>query len=68
MRSSWERAPQKDRLDAVGHELGVARHRREAQVGRGERERAQKIRHVGLVAGALAAEHVGVEEDHATSS
>ncbi len=59
---------QLDRLDTVGHELGMARHGREAQVGRDARQLAQQVRDVRLVARARAAEHVGVDEDHATSS
>ena len=53
----------------VGHELGVPRDRGEA-AGRARRPGSSRSRfeHVGLVAGALPAEHVGVEHDHASSS
>ena len=52
---------QLDRLDAGRDELGMPRHGREAEVGRGRGQLAQQVRHVRLVAGALPAEHVGVE-------
>ena len=58
---------QLDRLDAGRHEPGKPRHRREAKVGRRRRQLAQQVRHVRLVPGASAAEHVGVEHDHASS-
>ncbi len=59
---------QLDRLDAGRDEVGAARDGGEAQVGREPRQLAQQVRDVGLVAGALAAEHVGVDQDHASSS
>ena len=48
----------------------MAGDRREAQVGRGSRQLAEEVLDVGLVAGPLAAEDVGVEEhvDHAAAS
>jgi hypothetical protein len=53
-----------DRLDAVGHELGPAGDRAEAEVVRARGcELAEQPGHVGLVAGALPTQHVGVEED-----
>ena len=56
---------QRDGLDALGHELGVPRDRRDPQprLGRERRERTQEVEHVRLVAGAVAAEHVGVDDD-----
>ncbi len=61
-----------DRLDAVGNEVGPARDRGEAEVLAAElREAGEAGSHVGLVAGALPAEHVGVDDDeqrHATAS
>ena len=59
---------QVDRLDSVGHELGVARHRGEVEIGRDNRQLAQEVQHVGLLAGAIAAEDIGVEDDHRSSS
>ena len=72
IRSSWTRRAQRDGLDPVGHELGVARDGGDPQpgLGRERRERAQEVEHVGLVAGAVAPEHVGVDDDerlHASS-
>ena len=59
-----------DRLDAVRDELRLAGDGREAQVRGGAGERAQEVPDIGLVAGALAAEDVGVEQDvdHAAAS
>ena len=57
-----------ERLDPFGHELGMTRHRAEGQVLRDERQLAQEVQHVGLLARALAAEHVRVDDDHASSS
>ena len=59
-----------DRLDPVGDELRLAGDGGEVEVRGGARERAQQVPDVGLVAGALAAEDVGVEEDvdHAAAS
>ena len=61
------------RLDSFGHEVGAARDRGETQVRwRGSGELAQERANVGLVAGALPPEHVGVEDDerraHAAAS
>jgi hypothetical protein len=53
-----------ERLDPVGHELGMPRDRREAQVGRRRGgQLAQEPARVGLVARPPAAEHVRVEHD-----
>ena len=68
MRSSCEPRLELDRLDAVGHELRMARDGREPKVGRDRGELAQQIEHVGLLTRPVAAEHVGVEDDHASSS
>ena len=61
---------QRERLHAVGNQLGTAAHRNEAKaVGQG-RQLAQEVLHVGLVSGALAAEDVRVDQyqgAHATS-
>ena len=57
-----------DRLDPVGDELGTARDRGELEVGRDAGKLAEQVRDVGLVARALPAENVGVDQDHATSS
>ena len=57
-----------ERLDAVGHELGMPGDGCEAQVRRNERKPAQQIQQIGLLARAVAAEHVRVEHDHASSS
>ena len=59
-----------DRLDAVRDERRLSGHGGEAQVRGGAGERAQEVPDVGLVAGALAAEDVGVEQDvdHAAAS
>jgi hypothetical protein len=62
---------ERDRLDAVGHQLRVPRDRGEAKSScRGVREPSQHVRHMRLVAGALAPEHVRVDHDerrHASS-
>jgi hypothetical protein len=63
-----QRRREANRLDAVGHELRMARHGREAKVGRHTRKQAEQVRDVRLVAGARPAEHVGVDHDHASSS
>ena len=59
-----------DRLDPVRDELRLAGDGREMKVRGGAGERAQEVPDVGLVAGALAAEDVGVEQDvdHAAAS
>ena len=68
IRSSWKRAGELDRLDALGDELGPPRHRREAElVARRRRQPAQQVLDVRLVAGALAAEHVRVDDDERAS-
>jgi hypothetical protein len=63
-----EAGRQVNRLDAVRNESWVARDGGERQVGCDVRELAQEVQHVGLLAGAVAPEHVRVDEDHATSS
>ena len=63
MRSSWIARRQRDRLDSRRHELGAARDRGEAQAVADGGERAEQILDVRLVAGALPAEHVGVDHD-----
>ena len=68
MRSSCERAAQLDRLDAVGDELGMARDRGEPQVGGDARAAAQQVQDVRLLAGAAAAEDVGVDGDEREAS
>ncbi len=59
-----------DRLDPVGNELRLAGDGGEVEVRSGAWERAQQVPDVGLVARALAAEDVGIEEDvdHAAAS
>ena len=64
---------QLDRLDPGGDEVGAAGDRRQPQVARrGRGELAEQGADVGLVARALAAEHVGVDHDerraHAAAS
>ena len=68
MRSSCERARELERLDAVGHEVGMAGDRDEPDPGvRRERpELAEEVERVRLVSRALASEHVGVEGDDAS--
>ena len=68
MRSLLGARGQRDRLDPVGDELGLARDRGEPQVGRDAGQLAQQVEHVRLLARAAAAEHVGVDDDHASSS
>src|SRR5579862_2413350 len=46
----------------------MPRDRGEAKVGRRPRELAKQVLDVRLLTGALTAEHVGVDDDHATSS
>ena len=62
---------ERERLDAVGHELRMPRDRGEAKGSRcGVREPSQHVLHVRLVAGALPPEHVRVDDDerrHASS-
>ena len=41
---------------------------REAEVRRDERQPAQEVEQIGLLTGAMAPEHVRVENDHASSS
>ncbi len=55
-------------LDALGHELGMPGDGDEAQVGRDARQLAQQVPDVRLVARALAAEDVGVDDDEAHAS
>ena len=59
-----------DRLDPVRDELRLAGDGGEAEVRGGAGQLAQEVPDVGLVAGALAAEDVGVEQDvdHAAAS
>ena len=53
-----------DRLDPGGHELWMPRDRREPELIAAERRQpAEQVLDVGLVAGPLPAEHVGVEHD-----
>ena len=54
-----------NRLDPAGYELGVAGQRCEPQAGLGQqrREAAQQVEDVGLVPGAVASEHVRVDDD-----
>ena len=49
-------------LDPVGDELRVSRHGDDAKIFRDSRELAQQLRDVGLVAGSVTSEHVGVDE------
>ena len=60
--------PQRHRLDPVGDELGVAADGAEMEVGGDAGQLPQQVGDVGLVAGALASEHVGVDQDHTSSS
>jgi hypothetical protein len=55
--------PQLDRLDSFGEELRPARDRRETKIRGDLRERLQQPRDVRLVAGALPAQDVGVDDD-----
>ena len=57
---------QLDRAHAVRHEVGPAGDARRRSRSRGQR--AQQLAHVRLVPGAVAAERVGVDDDHAASS
>jgi hypothetical protein len=61
---------QLQRLDPGRHALGMARDRGEVELGRRGRQRPQQVLDVGLVAGALPSEHVGVDQDvdHAAAS
>jgi len=59
---------QLDRLDAVGNELRMPRHGGEAEVGRNDWQLPQQVEHVGLLTGAVAAKHIGVEQNHTSSS
>ncbi len=54
-----------DRLDPVGYELRVTGQRRDPQArfGRQRRESPQEVEDVGLIASAMAPEHVGVDDD-----
>ena len=63
---------QLDRLDSLRNELGMTSDGGDpqARLGRERCERAQEVEDVRLVAGAAAAEHVGVDDDerlHASS-
>jgi hypothetical protein len=58
----------RDRRHARGDEPGVARDRAELELGHRRRQLAQQVRDVRLVPGARAPEHVGVEDDQASSS
>jgi hypothetical protein len=61
---------QLDRLDAERHELRAARDRCKAEVGCNLGQVTEEPRHVGLVAGPAAPQHVGVDCDerlHASS-
>ena len=60
-----DRRPEHERLDPGRDELGMSRGRRDPQAGvAGERSKlAQKVAHVRLVAGAMPAEHVRVDDD-----
>ena len=59
-----------DRLDARRYEVGAAGDGGEAEApgAGGGRQGAQEVRHVRLVAGAVAAEHVGVDHDEGAGS
>ena len=59
---------QLDRLDALGNQLGMPRDRGELEVGRDAGQLPEQVLDVGLVARALPAENVGVDQDHATSA
>ena len=65
MRSSCERRVELERLDALRDELGMARHGSDAQAGgAGDGgQLAQEVAHVRLVTGALAPQHVGIDDD-----
>ncbi len=53
-----------ERLDSIRNELRMARRGCEPKVVRRERSQlAEEVAHVRLVAGAAAAEHVGVDDD-----
>ena len=52
----------------AGTELGTARDRGELEVGRDAGKLAEQVLDVGLVARALPAENVGVDQDHETSA
>ena len=55
-------------LDPGRDELRVAGHGDEPEVGRDAGQLADQVRHIRLVARPLAAEHVGVDHDHRSSS
>src|SRR5690349_1960747 len=59
---------QDDRLDAVRHELGMARYCGEVEVGRSRRKLAQQVDDVRLLPGPAAPEDIGVDQDHAIAS
>jgi hypothetical protein len=59
---------QHERLDSFGHERRVAGDRGDPLVALQVGERTEKVRDVRLVAGAVAAEHVGVDHDHSAAS
>ena len=67
MRHLLRRRSEARGVDPLGDQLGVARHRHqpEPRLGRGDDELAQEVAHVGLVAGSLAPENVGVDRDKA---
>ena len=54
---------EKNRLDAVGHEFRMARHGGQPQAVVETSELREQRRHVALVAGAMATEDVGVENN-----
>jgi hypothetical protein len=62
---------QLDGLDSVGHELRAPRHRGKAKALRA-RKLGEQVAHICLVAGALASEDIGIDEDeriaHAAAS
>ena len=67
-----ERRPEPHGLDSLGDEAGVARDGGDPNSGSGRQRRqlAQEVEHVRLVARALAAEDVGIDDDersHASS-
>jgi hypothetical protein len=62
---------ERDRLDAFRHELGSPCHGREPKLGRERGQLGEKCGDIALVAGALPAKDVRIEEDelgHSASS
>jgi hypothetical protein len=59
---------QDNRLDSLGHESRISGDCGKVEVACDRRQRSEQLANVRLVAGSVAAENVGIDQDHAAAS